>query len=367
MKVIVNASNLTVGGGVQVAISYILTLNEFNNHQFLVLASDNIYNQISPSKLGDNVELKNVNFGLKDALKGSKKLSSIESQFNPDVVFSVFGPSYWTPKAKHLMGFALPWLINPESKAFSLLSSKSRVKKKLQNSLKKHFTKKNAQYYVVETEDVKQRMNRLLGAKLENTWVADNTYNQFFAEAEKPVRESSDVFKFITISANYPHKNLAVLRDVVKELKAREIKATFTLTIPDADYQNLFSEFQDVVKNIGPIAAADCPKQYAAHDALFLPTLLECFTASYPEAMVMKRPILTSDLGFSRAICGDDNALFFDPLNSKDICDKIEQLVNDTDLYNKLVANGEARVKKFQNRMERAQTYTKILEDLGKS
>lgn len=367
MKIIVNASNLTVGGGVQVAISYILSLGEFNNHNFLVLASDKIFNQLSSTKLGLNVELKNINFSLKDALKNSNKLSSIEIQFKPDIVFTVFGPSYWTPKAKHLMGFALPWLINPESKAFSLLSPKARLKKKLQNDIKKYFIKKNAQYYVVETEDVKQRMNRFLGAKLENTWVADNTYNQFFAEAEKPDHIKSDIFKFITISANYPHKNLAVLKEVAKELKARDVKATFTLTIPDTDYQSLFSEHKNVVKNLGPIAAADCPKQYASHDALFLPTLLECFTASYPEAMVMKRPILTSDLGFSRAICGDDNALFFDPLNAKDICDKIEQIVNDEELYNKLVANGEKRVTQFQNQMKRAQNYTKILEELGGS
>ncbi len=364
MKVIVNASNLTVGGGVQVAISYILTLGEFSNHDFLVLASDKIYNQLTSTKRGNNVELKNVNFGLKDAIKKSSKLSSIEAQFKPDVVFSVFGPSYWTPKAKHLMGFALPWLINPESKAFSLLSSKERIKKKIQNSIKKYYTKKNADFYVVETEDVKNRMHKFLGAKLKNTWVADNTYNQFFAEAEKPDRIKNEVFRFITISANYPHKNLSIIRDVADELKSRGVKAIFTLTIPDFDYENMFSKHKDVVKNLGPIPAANCPEQYSKHDALFLPTLLECFTASYPEAMVMKRPILTSDLGFAKAICGEENALFFDPLNAKDICDKIELLVNDDTKYNQLVGNGEKRVKEFQNRMQRAETYTQILEKL---
>ena len=325
-----------------------------------------IFDQLKSFDRPANVEMKNINFGLKDYLKRSNKLSEVELSFSPNVVFSIFGPSYWTPKSNHLMGFALPWLINPESQAFNLLPLKERLKKRLQNQIKKYFTKKNANYYVVETEDVKNRLAQFLNIPLENTWVADNTYNQFFKNAEKVLRIKSNVFKFITISANYPHKNLSVLNAVVEELKKRSIRASFTLTIPQEDYNKLFFKHKDVIHNLGPIQAKDCPQQYTDHDALFLPTLLECFTASYPEAMVMKRPILTSDLGFAKTICGENNALFFDPLNPQDICDTIELIINDEALYNKLVQNGEEWVKCFQNETQRAQTYTSVLEAIGK-
>ena len=75
----------------------------------------------------------------------------------------------------------------------------------------------------------------------------------------------------------------------------------------------------------------NCPKLYNQADAMFLPTLLETFSASYPEAMKMERPILTSDLDFAKDICGDA-ALYFNPLDSYDIANKIKT-INDRSHY----------------------------------
>ena len=55
---------------------------------------------------------------------------------------------------------------------------------------------------------------------------------------------------------------------------------------------------------------------------MFLPTFLECFSASYAEAMLMKKPIITSNLGFAQNVC-KDAAVYFDPCNPEDIIDKI--------------------------------------------
>src|SRR5688572_11945307 len=35
----------------------------------------------------------------------------LEDEFNPDVVYTIFGPSYWLPKAPHVIGFAIPALL----------------------------------------------------------------------------------------------------------------------------------------------------------------------------------------------------------------------------------------------------------------
>ena len=73
------------------------------------------------------------------------------------------------------------------------------------------------------------------------------------------------------------------------------------------------------------------PMCTAQSDAMLLPTMLECFSASYPEAMVMKKPVLTSDLSFARSICGNA-AIYFNPFDPADIADKIIGLVNDKTL-----------------------------------
>lgn len=367
MKVIINASNIKVGGGVQVALSFVHSLFKFEGFNFYLLSSSKIYEQLDFDRIPDSVEVFKVDFGLKHWLKGSAKdLNEIEARIDPDIVFTIFGPSYWTPKSKHLMGFALPWLINPHSKAFGEVSTVMWVKKRVQNAIKAFFIKKNSQFFVVETEDVRRRLLKYLDIPLSKTWVVSNTYNQNFIgfRVKKPKRGMW--FKFITIAANYPHKNLKILRRVIPILRARGLKARFTLTIPEKDFRSTFGKESDYLRNVGPLKSFECPSQYSDADALFLPTLLECFTASYPEAMIMGRPILTSDLSFAKQICGEECALFFDPLDPYEIADRIQEIIKDEALYNKLVKNGNERVKNFLTYDQRAKSYLKIIEEIIK-
>jgi len=365
MKIIINISNIHVGGGTQVALSFVHFLSKFSNHQFIIFASEKVYTQIDFDVLPERIEVVKVNFGMKEWLLGkSKDMLLLESNYDPNVVFTLFGPSYWTPKAKHLSGFAMPWLINPETKAFGELSIKMWLIKNTQNKVKGYFVKKNSNYFVVETEDVKKRLNKFFNFSLSNIWVVDNTYNQYFKRVEIKKTKTNEFFRLITITANYPHKNLRIINKVLPILIERGLKVCFTLSISSDEFKNTFGEGSDYLKNLGPVSSKDCPRYYNESDALFLPTLLECFTASYPEAMIMGRPILTSDLPFAKQICGEGNALFFDPLNAVDIADKIEKLVKEKELYDDLVQRGLSRVQDFCSSEERANSYISILEEI---
>ena len=67
--------------------------------------------------------------------------------------------------------------------------------------------------------------------------------------------------------------------------------------------------------------------------------MLETFSANYPEAMAMKRPIVTTDLDFARDAC-KDAALYYRPEDAKDAADKIVMLINQPATWEKLVENG---------------------------
>lgn len=91
---------------------------------------------------------------------------------------------------------------------------------------------------------------------------------------------------------------------------------------------------------------------------MFLPTLLECFSASYAEAMVMKKPILTSDLGFAHTVC-KDAAVYFDPDDANDVAEKIIGLINSPEKQAELISKGTAQLGQFGSAEHRA---IKILE-----
>ena len=125
-------------------------------------------------------------------------------------------------------------------------------------------------------------------------------------------------FRFLTLSAWYGHKNLDLIPEIAGRLpKQLRKKVRFVVTLPEVDFRENFpEECRDIVINTGPVKPDEGPGLYKECDALFLPTLLECFSASYPEAMIMERPIVTTDMGFARSICGDA-AFYFRPADPK--------------------------------------------------
>ena len=92
--------------------------------------------------------------------KTIKKLNETEKFFNPDLVFTLFGPSYWRPKTKHVTGFADGWVYNPKSIAFQKLSFIGKIKRRLLSKIKIYLLKKNATHFILETNDAKEKFSK---------------------------------------------------------------------------------------------------------------------------------------------------------------------------------------------------------------
>lgn len=373
MRLIINTSNLYVGGGVQVAVSFI---NELKN-----IGLDNVYHVYLSCVINEQIDTKsfpeNFHFyiinkspsSLKSRKKIVKKLNFLESKINPDIVFSVFGPTYWRPKNKHIMGFALVWLINPESSVFGELPLIKRIINFLEIKYKAYHVKRNADYYITETDDAKSRLARIHNIEADKIYVVGNAYNSFFDQAEFkkvkfPLRKDKE-FRLITISHNYVHKNLKIIRDVIPYLRDKELDYKFVLTIDKISYELLFGDLKEHVINLGAINSNLCPSAYEQSDALFLPTLLECFTASYPEAMKMNKPILTSNLSFARGIC-KDAALYFEPQDPLDIANKIIELSLNRSLQKTIIEKGNDYLGGFETAQSRARKYVEVFEHVSK-
>ena len=366
MKLIVNVSNLYVGGGVPVALSFIKELEKFEtDNTYHIFCSPEIHKQLPDTISVKTYLIERSPSSIRHRSKISEKLWNLEEQINPDIVFSLFGPTYWKPKAKHLMGFALPWITNPNSIAFSRLSMMKRFKKRVEGIYKSYYLKRDADYYVVQTNDTKEQLAKEVEIDNEKIFVVGNTYDTSYDKVEnKTVKlplKAENEFRLITITHYYPHKNLEIIKEVLPHLQNKKMSYTFYITIAPDKYNEIFKGYEKNIINLGPISVDACPYAYKQCDALFHPTLLECFSASYPEAMKMKKPILTSDLSFAKDICLDA-ALYFDPLDPKDIAGKIIQLSKDKQLQQELLEKGTERLEHFETAESRARKYLEICE-----
>lgn len=371
MKLLVNTATTYKGGGVQVAQSFIEECRNFSDHRYHVVLGEMLSELVDRDTYPDNFSFYTLGyrpatriFSLKSHSKDLKKL---EADIKPDAVFTTSGPAYWRPEALHLVGYNLPHYIYRDSPFFSRISFPERVQWDLKGALIKYFFKRDADAFVVQTEDVNERLRKLLGTG--EVYTVSNTFSQYYRDplevADKLPRRSNDEFRLLTLSAWYPHKNLEIIPKVIDVLPGKlKEKVRFILTLPDEDFEKHFpGRYHRNIVNIGPVKPEEGPSLYRECDAMFLPTLLECFSASYAEAMVMEKPVLTSDLGFAHTICGQA-ALYAEPMNPEDYAEKIHRLKEDNRLREEMIQAGRMQKKKFLTANERAERYLEICQTL---
>lgn len=370
MNILINASNLKLGGGLQVADSICNQLYRYSNHRFVVVLST--YLDSTAKRIENTSNIKIIRYDIKNSLNTilfgrDPFLDNLVEREHADCVLTVFGPSRWNPKIPHLSGFAMPHLVLTDSPYFKKLHGLAKIRTNLRFKIVDWAFKRSTKDFFTENEYI----SRLLQKKWPKHHISTitNYYNQIF---DQPLKWGNiDLLKFegttlLTVSANYPHKNLIISFDIARILKVRhpEFGFRFVFTVSESELQ-VPEDIKDHFLLIGKVDISQCPSLYQQSDIVFQPTLLECFTATYPEAMRMKIPILTTDLEFAHGLCGD-SAIYYSPLDPSDAADKIYRLATDTNLRKKLVESGNRQLLKFDTSDQRAEKLIRLCETLVK-
>jgi glycosyltransferase involved in cell wall biosynthesis len=321
-KLTINASNLHHGGGVQVAVSFLWELLSIDASHFDVVVSTVVDTELK--QLGANAAKfgsyqVHDSFGIK-AMFDYKLRRLLNSS---DVVFTVFGPLYcFLPNTKVVVGFAQPWIIYPENEIFKASNIYTRLKIRIKFFIQKLFYF-NSDLLVVEHGHVKKGLEKL--SRDLNVEVVHNCVSSVFGgpKSVSQFKNVDDVIKLGYLSRDYPHKNLDIIPSMLRSLKeGYGLTAKFYVTLTYDEWSSKSLTFRENVINVGSLAVEGCPAFYASLDGVVCPSLLECFSATPLEAMLMKRPVFVSDRHFFRDACGDC-ALYFDPLLPESIADRI--------------------------------------------
>jgi glycosyltransferase involved in cell wall biosynthesis len=368
MKLLINTATTLKGGGLQVAKSFIEECKTHKLHEYHIILGVSLGKTIDKDSFPDNFYFYQIDFRPGTRIfsfkSGTSFFNELESKICPDVVFTTSGPAYWKPKAPHLVGFNLPHYVYPDSPFFKTIPLWKNIRWKIRGLIKSYFLKKEANAFVVQTDDVNSRLKKWL--KNDNVFTVSNSCSSYYFKTStfknKIVQRLPNEFLFLFLSAYHPHKNFEILKKVIDyELKNNpNFKFRFILTLPENIFYSIFEEkYRKYIYNVGAVPVPECASLYKECDAMFLPTLLECFSASYVEAMYMEKPIVTSNLGFAKTVCGDA-ALYFDPLDEIDICKILNQLINNSDLQRILIDNGNIRKSHFKTASERAESYLSL-------
>ncbi|MEO6546358.1 MAG: glycosyltransferase, partial [Ferruginibacter sp.] len=290
MIILINTASTLKGGGLQVAISFLQDCQEYPENTYHVILGAKLSTIIKTDQFPANFFFYTIDHRPATRVFSFRShdgfFKELEKKIKPDVVFTTTGPAYWRPLAPHVIGYNLPHHIYPDSPYFDRLSLYRKLRWKVKRMLVKHFFRRDADIIVVQTDDVKERLINLLGK--ENVVTVSNTYSPFYNNpvifpAKLPLRENNE-FRLLTLSAWYPHKNIGVIPQIAALLSKEERdKVQFVVTLPPDIFEKEISQaYPKNIINIGPVSVKEGPSLYKECDAMFLPTLLECFSASYP-------------------------------------------------------------------------------------
>jgi glycosyltransferase involved in cell wall biosynthesis len=370
LKIVINTAAQRFGGAIQVALSFINECRNFPQHEFYVWVGPGVRKSLKEDEFPANFYFEHFDFGVisfKKTFEINRTLQKVEKKLTPGVIIATSGPSYFHSHAPQIIGYNLPLYIYPESPFLQDASTQSQFRRWLKKQLHFYYFKRDADYYVVQTDDVNQRVRKALNTDkvLTVTNTASNYYRQWESFQNKLPEKDAGKFRFVTITSYYGHKNLELIPDVLHELRNRGMDSVeFVLTLKGENFDHYIGK-NDGIHNVGPIKPEECPSLYQECDGLFLPTLAECFSASYPEAMLMEKPIVTTDLGFARSICGEA-ALYYEAKNAKAAADQIECLIINKKLQKDLVSKGKKQLETFDSPQDRARKYIELCEFLAK-
>ncbi|MCD8091648.1 MAG: glycosyltransferase [Bacteroides sp.] len=372
MNILINASNACVGGGVQVADSICRELYKFPTHQFTVVLSDYLKKCATNIEKYPNVTV--VHYGITSRRKKipilitgrDTTLDSIVKNNAIDAVLTIFGLSLWIPRCLHICGFARGHFVLKDSPYWKRrVNLYRKIKRLLYRMIVIGNFKRSANIFYTENQFITDKLKELF--KNAEIYTVTNYYNNIFDTPELWDRSSKlpffDGLTLLTISANYEHKNLPIIIPTIHYLKRKYpfLKFRFVLTIQEKEFIPPTEEERKYILFLGAVNINQCPILYEQSDIMLLPTLMECFSASYAEAMRMGIPILTTDLGFAHSLC-NKAAMYYSPESPEALADAINQLATNKELCTTFIEEGYKQLQSFDTYVERAAKLINIVE-----
>lgn len=372
MTFLINSSNSKGGGGIQVTDSICCLLDKFPQHDFVVVLSSFFDKTKSRVAQYSNVKLivHDIQNNARTVLFGRDKvLDGLVTEYNIDAVLTVFGPSRWIPRVPHLCGFARPHLVLSESPFFMNVKWGERMYYKLLT----YYFKKCSNDFWTENPYITERFKQLMGRNVKVHTVT-NYYNQVYDHPEHWGHSydlpSFDGTTILTVSSWNEHKNFPIMVDVCRNMEHHYpyFSFRFVLTIPEDKASFIPEKYRSHFVILGPVDVSECPHLYEQADIMLLPSLLECFSATYPEAMRMEVPIVTTDLEFAKGLCGDA-ACYYSAIDGKAAADAIYHVATDKPYAQQLVEAGKKQLKRYDNYEQRTDKLIALLEKIavGKS
>lgn len=317
MKVLFNCTTNVVGGGVKNAVLFIQnTLNNKDSIEWTYACSKQVSALLQEKGigLGENFIIFKESPARNKAARKKLYKTCLEKKIR--LVYTMAGPAYLNFPAYHIQGLSNPYITHADWVAFRL---RGNILQTLSYYLfvgLQFFYSKRADYFIFQTDQARRSFIKRGGANESNTHVISNAFDLSLLKedsnhdglAKKAITETKVIF---CPGADYTHKGFQFIPHIAHSLlKIGRDDMKFQLTLPNGELWSTILKLSQklkvshLIENIGPYSYSDVVALYESADIVFVPSLLETFSASYLEAVVFRKKLIVADRSFSREVCG---------------------------------------------------------------
>lgn len=355
-RVLIDASNLHSGGGVQVAASFINELFSLAEPpEWLDSATIRASTRVFDS-LDDSVKPR---VQVVDAFPSMRFLLP-QNKPSFDVAFNVFGPTYRRREAKvEIAGLADPMI--PAHYAPDEVLRELTTAAKLRARAKR-IRIKSYEMITVETEPF-ARAIAASGVSRSLIHVVPNAASSVVLSHETSFGRDTDntPFTFIYPARPYFHKNHHRIGPLLEALKQRGVKAQILVTLTEDEIAEIPDLNRAEVVPLGVLTQPQLAEAYDKADAVLFPSLLEVASATPLEAIGRGLPFFGSDRDFVRCQAGDAG-WYFDPVNVESAADVIaDALFQESEMTSKIDL-GLSESLELPTAQQRASDYVRLID-----
>lgn len=160
---------------------------------------------------------------------------------------------------------------------------------------------------------------------------------------------------FLYVGLLKKHKNVGVLMDAFLNLKRKlKMSELNLILVGKADQKQLVVRqwlekirTESSIQRLGTVSDEQLKQLYRNAVALVYPSLYEGFGFPLLEAMATRIPIIAANASSVPEVVGDEAALFFDPYSVSELAKRMEEIVQNHDLRQRLTEGGTERLSKF--------------------
>ncbi len=376
-KILFNASTNVVGGGTKNAAFFIKKSIALLNYEWYYAISPQVL-EILNSWAVEIPKDKLIIFDISPARssKSRQTLLDFVSKNLIELVYTMAGPAYVKFQCKHVQGISNPYITHADWSAFKLKGNLLSIAKYYVYVIIQFFYSKNADYFVFQTEFSKKSFQRRSKIASNRLFVVHNAFDSsikdfFINESGFGKLQGKSEIRIFCPGAAYIHKGFQFIPPIISELKKitnGEFKFVLTLPTNSKIWLEIHKQLEDLklvqsVENIGPFNYANIKTLLADSDIVFVPSLLETFSASYLEAMCARKKLVVADRQYAMEVCGD-YAVYVDPMDSKRTAQTFKKLFTDYKISVEEKFFGDAILKHYGSQDERFEKLVALMSNI---